>query len=727
MKSVLPFGLLTLMTLSTTSLFSQERPLYFDYDDRIDSFEDLYVDDDLETDADSDYEWNMLARVYREHHFTEWTTDGIIFYGDTQTEFLNEILNRVVEGAPGLEGQLYVYSLESRIPAVYLSANGRILVTTGLVARAQSESELAFAIATAVAQFKLNSFAKHLEKKGKMYDLEDMSSTEIDQYLISYVPLDENIIREADDEALRILDQGTHYSPAQGVRIMDVMSAPFAPIADVEFDPHWIFPDSMDIPFPMFEVTPTSKSIGWEGRREEKYLEFIGNRTDYLVEELLRRNAESTDRETHPQWETILRGARERELRTLMYQKDYPRALYTAYALSQFYPEEESVWHGRMGHILHLAGVYKAYEEYEDAVISYESEHPLVAGVSKFMETSRERDLMALSILWNFPLYEANPEDALRRRMIGLTIADMVQLYDMSLRDFTTNPSNQEKVDSLTQEEIDALSKIDKIRYQQALVGSDFTWSETTLYPLADNRELKNWWSKVEDASEIEGERLTVLQGRWENFNDSIFSDRSDYRDFKPEGRIAVFDPYMYVRSNTQASLNPTKNDLWHTYHARRTSYLAMQRALEALDAENIPFITYQNQPNGEEMTMYNTTARFINEQNTIGYMRAVNSLAYDMRDVARTKGFDQIVSMLHMEQRFFRIQNGLLILLLPPLVAIGGPLYTTQMDQSVLSSTVINMDDNTDALIFRERYKGRFSRLNAAQMYYDFLSPLFQ
>ncbi|MCX6351809.1 MAG: M48 family metallopeptidase [Bacteroidetes bacterium] len=72
--------------------------------------------------------------------------NGDILFGDTLSNKLNAVAQKLVEVRPSLKGTFRVYVYKTTMPNAFTFPDGSILVTTGLLARLSSESQLAFVI-----------------------------------------------------------------------------------------------------------------------------------------------------------------------------------------------------------------------------------------------------------------------------------------------------------------------------------------------------------------------------------------------------------------------------------------------------------------------------------------------------------------------------------------------------------------------------------------------------
>src|ERR1043165_2825518 len=69
---------------------------------------------------------------------------GRVLFGDPVTQYLNNIKDILLKDDPQLRDKIRIYTFRSSEVNAYTSNDGIVLVTTGLIAQAENESQLAF-------------------------------------------------------------------------------------------------------------------------------------------------------------------------------------------------------------------------------------------------------------------------------------------------------------------------------------------------------------------------------------------------------------------------------------------------------------------------------------------------------------------------------------------------------------------------------------------------------
>lgn len=71
---------------------------------------------------------------------------GYVIFGDSVTNYLNQVKDEILKHNPDLKGNIRIYTLLSNDVNAFAADNGVILVTTGLLAKIQNEAQLAFVL-----------------------------------------------------------------------------------------------------------------------------------------------------------------------------------------------------------------------------------------------------------------------------------------------------------------------------------------------------------------------------------------------------------------------------------------------------------------------------------------------------------------------------------------------------------------------------------------------------
>ncbi|MEZ5013682.1 MAG: M48 family metallopeptidase [Chitinophagales bacterium] len=165
---------------------------------------------------------------------------GHVIFGDPVTNYLNNIKNIILADDPKKRDAIRIYVLLSNDANAFTSDNGIVLVTTGLIAQAENEAQLAFVLCHEFNHY----FEKHaitgyvenrrIERKSGIYS--NLGNRDVNLEKFRYAKEQET---EADKLGLELFST-TQYSYDAAENIFDVLLYSYLPFDEVAF-PHNYF------------------------------------------------------------------------------------------------------------------------------------------------------------------------------------------------------------------------------------------------------------------------------------------------------------------------------------------------------------------------------------------------------------------------------------------------------------------------------------------------------
>lgn len=136
---------------------------------------------------------------------------GYLMAGDSISDYLNKVADKLITTRPSLKGTYRIFVYKTTTPNAFTFADGTILVTTGLMARLSSESELAFILAHELTHYikkhSEQSF-KRADKLGKDFDLAQAGRSNSFKILMDYSQENE---MEADAMGLELMTNAGYH------------------------------------------------------------------------------------------------------------------------------------------------------------------------------------------------------------------------------------------------------------------------------------------------------------------------------------------------------------------------------------------------------------------------------------------------------------------------------------------------------------------------------------
>lgn len=436
---------------------------------------------------------------------------GLLVYGSPMNEYVENVADNLLEdGFRSLRQELRFYILRRSDVNAYSYANGMIVVTTGLIAQLQNESELAFILAHEIAHYAEKHIEKEkkVKKKDKKYD--------VGGFLRMVRSREQET--EADRIAFERYYQNSKYSYEALDGVFDVLQYSYLPFDEVEFkrafveSEYYTFPDKYFIS----AVTPI--------RSREDYVDTLlthpnlAKRREWIANQVERKSDENRARfiQSEELFYKLRHQARCETINIDLTFHQYDAALYNTYVLLDEYPNDPflcQAW---------VAGIYGfAMHKLEGNGNDHISKSDLVEGEQQrltYFLSKISRDecaLLALRFAWNYA--KIFPENSYFKQVAGEIIEVLSEKGKMKYQNYSDyamgiDPATIPVDTTVKKTETEKKGKYDKIKNQQGnerekvLPNEDF---DTKNYMLVDLRADEEFWKLYYDAlDEEEDEKL---------------------------------------------------------------------------------------------------------------------------------------------------------------------------------------------------------------------------
>ena len=436
---------------------------------------------------------------------------GLLVYGSPMNKYVEKVADNLLESHyRTLRQELRFYILRRSDVNAYSYANGMIVVTTGLLAQLQNESELAFILAHEIAHYA----EKHLEKEKKVKKKD--KKYDVGGFLRMVRSREQET--EADRIAFERYYQTSKYSYEALDGVFDVLQYSYLPFDEVEFErafvesEYYTFPDKYFIS----AVTPI--------RSREDYVDTLlthpnlAKRREWIANQVERKSDENRSRflQSEELFYKLRHQARYETINIDLTFHQYDAALYNTYVLLDENPNDPflcQAW---------VAGIYGfAMHKLEGNGNDYITKSDLVEGeqqrLSHFLsKISRDEcALLALRFAWNYA--KIFPENSYFKQVAGEIIEVLSEKGKMKYQNYSDyamgiDPATIPVDTTVKKTETEKKGKYDKIKNQQGnerekvLPNEDF---ETKNYMLVDLRADDEFWKLYYDAlDEEEDEKL---------------------------------------------------------------------------------------------------------------------------------------------------------------------------------------------------------------------------
>ena len=436
---------------------------------------------------------------------------GLLVYGSPMNKYVEKVADNLLESHyRTLRQELRFYILRRSDVNAYSYANGMIVVTTGLLAQLQNESELAFILAHEIAHYA----EKHLEKEKKVKKKD--KKYDVGGFLRMVRSREQET--EADRIAFERYYQNSKYSYEALDGVFDVLQYSYLPFDEVEFErafvesEYYTFPDKYFIS----AVTPI--------RSREDYVDTLlthpnlAKRREWIANQVERKSDENRSRflQSEELFYKLRHQARYETINIDLTFHQYDAALYNTYVLLDENPNDPflcQAW---------VAGIYGfAMHKLEGNGNDYITKSDLVEGEQQRLNhflSKISRDecaLLALRFAWNYA--KIFPENSYFKQVAGEIIEVLSEKGKMKYQNYSDyamgiDPATIPVDTTVKKTETEKKGKYDKIKNQhesgreKVLPNEDF---ETQNYMLVDLRADDEFWKLYYDAlDEEEDEKL---------------------------------------------------------------------------------------------------------------------------------------------------------------------------------------------------------------------------
>lgn len=361
---------------------------------------------------------------------------GRVLYGTLLNDYLNTIVDNLLQNDLTLRSKVHVYILKSPAVNACATTNGLVIVNLGLIAQVSNESELAYILAHEIAHFAENHVTRIND-----YNKDTLKGHDILDNYVKYHSRSREQELAADRIALERYFQQTSYSYAAVDGVFDVLQ-----YADLPFD---------EIPFPRSLVEEEFYSFP-----DKYYLEQVSpiyNRSD-MVDTLFthpniekRRTAalkiidglSNNGRKLFVQSEELFNEIRELArfecLNCYLSEHQFDQAFYNAYVLQQSHPDnaflEEVIVSSLYGYSKH-----KNHGNTADVILTPQSVTGEMQQTSYFFSklTKPESSLLALRAAWKAK--QKHPENRYYSDVIKDAMKDVFVTNKMKYQAFSDYP-----------------------------------------------------------------------------------------------------------------------------------------------------------------------------------------------------------------------------------------------------------------------------------------------
>ncbi len=262
---------------------------------------------------------------------------GRVTFGDPVTNYLNQIKDIILKNDPETKNAIKIYTLLSNEVNAFTSDNGIVLVTTGLIAQAENEAQVAFILCHEfnhyIKKHAINNYVenKKIERGNGIY--KSLNPTEVDLEKFKY---SKELETEADDMGFKLFEK-TNYSLKEVEGVFDVLLYSYLPFDEIEFKRNYFNDNKYILPDTYFLDTLNSITAEEDYDDEESTHPNIKKRKELILSEIKKSKDEDRKAFILPQAEFyyIQKVCRYQGCSLYLSDIEYEDAIYQAYLLQQ--------------------------------------------------------------------------------------------------------------------------------------------------------------------------------------------------------------------------------------------------------------------------------------------------------------------------------------------------------------------------------------------------------
>lgn len=684
---------------------------------------------------------------------------GKVLFGDSITNYVNTVADRVLVNEPDLRSQLTFYCLRSEEPNAFSTDQGMIFVTVGLIAQLENEAQLAFILSHEIAHYeRRHTLTVYMEGQKIFTDNQKSHSISLDDKIRDFSNHEKASEYEADSLGLARLSR-TGYDCAEAISAMFVLQFSHLPFDDYDFPSHSYERPMMAFPATIF--LDSARAISFDGDSEsDEYSSHpnIANRRQRLEEQYADMDACGTEKFAAPQsqFEKIRTICRYEVIRLQIIGRDYLTAIYNATYLLKFYPI--SLYLNRaIAKSLYCMARYKNEGEYNDGTENYSAiEGKQQACFHVFQRMNAEQlTAVALRTIYDISrkdsspiikamLYDLGTDAVYYHKMTLEAMKKSVNLYNESMMDTAKKdsvpPVAVEKKDTVKQDDNKYVSKYDKLRNEKKKkdkedLATQKVVEKSKFHMLAfgdiiDDPNVIAFFNTCSDAAaereRIKNEKNKKYEGM-SSYEERKARQKEEKKDKAPAplgiDTLLVVDPfYLYATEWEGFKMQESENG----------KYRLCDEVTEVAQAANMEIVMLcMKEFTKDDIEKYNALAminEWIEESNNHDEMVLIQSETEFSQTVCDKYNADNIMITGIVTVKQKRENRGMIILfsvICYPLLPVGLVWALTPEHETYIITGIYNVPTSNTQMSRVTRLKSRARSGYVASQLYDILSGI--
>lgn len=517
---------------------------------------------------------------------------GNVTFGDTISNYLQELGDRLIAGETDLSGKLRFYVYNSTEANAFSTRQGIVFVTTGLIAQLTSEAQLAFVLSHEIIHYREHHVLDLFEyaTKEKFYSYNERS-----RFLSNYSRENE---LEADRLAVKMVhDAG--YKSGEINKTFDVLLYSYLPFEEIKLDRTYFNTREMYVPEIYFDFKRNEISAKFKYNDYLMSHPNLAKRKDQVTEQIVKFkewNREILYNDSL-QFFHIRDIARFEYVLNKVYADEPVEALYAIYILEKKYPESTFLRNMKSQAWLDIMKLTIKKETFSYSVFSssnrkkqryYEGQ---ISILNQFVAVLPKTGKLAMGLRVIYDGYQSDTTDAIARKCYETAIRLLVKSDDFEPEKFSSKNFKETlvylknlKQDTSAKSKLHAVEwdKYTVIENQSKGVTEDFgiDSSKFYMYGISDIIRDSSFLKKFRQMLLKKG----LLDKDKDDFNRMTDAEQQDVEYFKYDNEAHLKMDSMLIFQPAIFETNRSEMDVFKTFRTRDLVFREIYANAEDLD-----------------------------------------------------------------------------------------------------------------------------------------------
>ena len=500
--------------------------------------------------------------IYNSYIAEEILKSGIVTFNDPVSKYASKVLDKLLENDLNLRSKIRIYTIKSTQANAFVTNDGIIFISIGLMAQLQNEAQLAFILAHELTHFKENHHIHEYLKKQDFIENYNAKKTNEAKLNALFNYSKENELT-ADSEALKKYYLKSGYSISEVEPLLDILLYSYLPIDEVEFklslfeSDSYVFPDEY-ILNEYNEITAIENYDDTHSthpnilKRRSALLSVLAGYKDNNTKKFIVSEKDFFEAKKISRYELSLFYRVYNELE---------KAIYNSYILLKEDPNNKYL-KTNIAENLYALACYKNRGHYSKVHTNYKKIEGYSQQVNYLFTKLKKNELNLLALRYSWLLKTEYPEDTYISQITDSIIKENSIYLKLNLTDLPT-----EVLVKLDSSEYENLSKTEKIKYNKKLK------------PEQEENYYYNALIGLENANEIFAKYHSFANKENENNETEINTEKNNKTTSLGVDKAILLTPYIEIKYKAFSEKGMQK------YLERRNDFLnSFMKSADKLD-----------------------------------------------------------------------------------------------------------------------------------------------